>query len=108
MLLANKAPSRDTPNSPPEAEEGSSYNPGNVAGFLYLLLGFSVFRPLFIAGKLIVHDNATVTARNIFIGCSGRGPEPRRPHGDPGPAHAMLHRLLQILNDVAALLHRTR
>ena len=44
---------------------GSSHNPGRVAGFLYLLLGFSVFRPIFIAGKLIVRDNATATARNI-------------------------------------------
>ena len=25
---------------------GSSRNPGRVAGFLYLLLGFSVFRPI--------------------------------------------------------------
>jgi hypothetical protein len=44
---------------------GSSHNPGRVAGFLYLLLGFSVFRPIFIVGKLIVRDNATATARNI-------------------------------------------
>jgi hypothetical protein len=44
---------------------GPSHNPGRVAGFLYLLLGFSVFRPIFIAGKLIVRDNATATARNI-------------------------------------------
>ena len=44
---------------------GKSYNPGRVAGFLYLLLGFSVFRPIFIAGKLVVRDNAAVTARNI-------------------------------------------
>jgi len=44
---------------------GSSHNPGRVAGFLYLLLGFSVFRPIFIAGKLVVRDNATATARNI-------------------------------------------
>ena len=44
---------------------GSRHNPGRVAGFLYLLLGFSVFRPIFIAGKLIVRDNATATARNI-------------------------------------------
>ena len=44
---------------------GSSYNPGRIAGFLYLLLGFSVFRPIFIAGKLVVRDNATATARNI-------------------------------------------
>jgi len=44
---------------------GSSHNPGRVAGFLYLLLGFSVFRPIFVAGKLVVRDNATATARNI-------------------------------------------
>ena len=44
---------------------GSSHNPGRVAGFLYLLLGFSVFRPIFIVGKLVVRGNATATARNI-------------------------------------------
>jgi hypothetical protein len=44
---------------------GSSRNPGRVAGFLYLLLGFSVFRPIFIAGKLVVRDNAAATASNI-------------------------------------------
>jgi hypothetical protein len=43
----------------------SSYNPGRVAGFLYLLLGFSVFRPIYIVGKLIVRDDATATANNI-------------------------------------------
>jgi len=43
----------------------SSYNPGRVAGFLYLLLGFSVVRPVYIAGKLIVPDDAVATARNI-------------------------------------------
>ena len=43
----------------------STYNPGRVAGFLYLLLGFSVFRPIYIAGKLIVRDDAAATLRNI-------------------------------------------
>jgi len=43
----------------------SSYNPGRVAGCLYLLLGFSVFRPIYVAGALIVRDDATVTGRNI-------------------------------------------
>ncbi|MBV9747114.1 MAG: DUF4386 domain-containing protein [Acidobacteriia bacterium] len=43
----------------------SSYNPGRVAGCLYLLLGFSVFRPIYIAGALIVRDDATMTGRNI-------------------------------------------
>jgi hypothetical protein len=42
----------------------SNYNPGRVAGCLYLLLGFSMFRPLYVAA-LIVRDNATVTAHNI-------------------------------------------
>jgi hypothetical protein len=42
-----------------------SYNPGRVAGALYLLLGFSVFRPTYIAGALIVRDDAPTTARNI-------------------------------------------
>jgi hypothetical protein len=43
----------------------STYNPGRVAGCLYLLLGFSVFRPIYVAGALIVRDNATATANNI-------------------------------------------
>lgn len=43
----------------------SSYNPGRVAGFLYLLLGFSVIRPIYVAGKLILRDDAAATARNI-------------------------------------------
>src|SRR6516165_7170122 len=44
---------------------GSTYNPGRVAGFLYLLLGFSVFRPIYITGALIVRDDAATTVRNI-------------------------------------------
>jgi hypothetical protein len=43
----------------------SSSNPGRVAGFLYLLLGFSVFRPIYVEGALIVRDNASATAHNI-------------------------------------------
>jgi hypothetical protein len=43
----------------------SSYNPGRVAGFLYLLLGFSVFRPVYVTGKLILRDDAVGTVRNI-------------------------------------------
>src|SRR5580704_675744 len=43
----------------------STYNPGRIAGFLYLLLGFSVFRPVYIAGRLIVRDDPAATARNI-------------------------------------------
>ena len=43
----------------------SSFNPGRVAGCLYLLLGFSVFRPIYIDGNLIVRENAAATARNI-------------------------------------------
>lgn len=42
----------------------SNYNPGRVAGCLYLLLGFSMFRPIYVT-TLIVRDNATVTANNI-------------------------------------------
>jgi hypothetical protein len=41
------------------------FNPGRVAGCLYLLLGFSVFRPVYIAGTLIVRNDAAATARNI-------------------------------------------
>ena len=44
---------------------GPSYNPGRVAGFLYLLHGFSVFRPIYIAGNLIVREDPIATARNI-------------------------------------------
>ena len=43
----------------------TSSNPGRVAGFLYLLLGFSVFRPIYVEGALIVRDNAAATAHNI-------------------------------------------
>jgi hypothetical protein len=43
----------------------STYNPGRVAGCLYLLLGFSVVRPIYVAGKLIVPGNAAATLRNI-------------------------------------------
>jgi hypothetical protein len=43
----------------------STYNPGRVAGCLYLLLGFSVFRPIYITGRLIVREDALATARNL-------------------------------------------
>jgi hypothetical protein len=43
----------------------STYDPGRVAGFLYLLLGFSVVRPVYISGALIVHQDAGTTANNI-------------------------------------------
>jgi hypothetical protein len=43
----------------------SHYNPGRIAGCLYLLLGFSVFRPIYIAGKLILREDPTGTAENI-------------------------------------------
>jgi hypothetical protein len=43
----------------------SSGNPGRVAGFLYLLLGFSVFRPIYVERALIVRNNALATAHNI-------------------------------------------
>jgi len=43
----------------------SSSNPGRVAGFLYLLLGFSVFRPIYVEGTLIVRNSASATAHNI-------------------------------------------
>jgi hypothetical protein len=43
----------------------SSYNPGRVAGFLYLLLGFSVFRPVYVANTLIAREDAAATVRNI-------------------------------------------
>jgi Domain of unknown function (DUF4386) len=43
----------------------SSSNPGRVAGFLYLLLGFSVVRPIYVEQALIVRNNALATAHNI-------------------------------------------
>jgi uncharacterized protein DUF4386 len=45
----------------------SSSNPGRVAGFLYLLLGFSVFRPIFVEHALIVRNSAIATAHNIAM-----------------------------------------
>ncbi len=43
----------------------SKYNPGRVAGFLYLLLGFSIVRIKYIPGALFVYGDAAATARNI-------------------------------------------
>jgi hypothetical protein len=43
----------------------SSYNPGRVAGALYLLLGFAVLRLQYIPGALFVQGNAAATATNI-------------------------------------------
>jgi hypothetical protein len=44
----------------------STYNPGRVAGILYLLLVvFAPFRLIYIPSKLIVPGNATATANNI-------------------------------------------
>jgi hypothetical protein len=40
-------------------------NPGRVAGLLYLLLGFSVLRPIYVTGALIVREDPAATARNI-------------------------------------------
>jgi hypothetical protein len=40
-------------------------NPGRVAGVLYLLLGFSIVRPIYVGGALIVRDNNAATAHNI-------------------------------------------
>jgi hypothetical protein len=42
-----------------------SYNPGRVAGILYLFLGFSIVRPIFVTGALIVRDDATATASRV-------------------------------------------
>jgi Domain of unknown function (DUF4386) len=43
----------------------SSYNPGRVAGLLYLLLGFAVFRLQYIPRALLVTGNAIATTNNI-------------------------------------------
>src|SRR5208282_5818594 len=41
------------------------YNPGRVAGLLYLLLGFSVIRAKYIPAVLFVQGDAAATAHNI-------------------------------------------
>jgi hypothetical protein len=43
----------------------SSYNPGRVAGCLYLLTGFSVIRPMYVGRTLILRDDPAATLRNI-------------------------------------------
>jgi hypothetical protein len=44
----------------------STYNPGRVAGFLYLLLVvIAPFRLIYIPSTLFVRGNATATANNI-------------------------------------------
>jgi hypothetical protein len=43
----------------------STYNPGRVAGLLYLLLLAAPLRLVYIPGKLFVPGNATATANNI-------------------------------------------
>jgi len=40
-------------------------NPGRVAGCLYLLTGFSMVRPMYVARTLIWRDDAAATVRNI-------------------------------------------
>ena len=41
------------------------YNPGRVAGCLYLLTGFSIVRPMYVGPTLAVRDNAAATLHNI-------------------------------------------
>ena len=43
----------------------SRHNPGRVAGYLYLLTGFSMIRPVYIGPTLIVRDDAVATIHNI-------------------------------------------
>lgn len=43
----------------------SSSNPCRVAGFLYLLLGFSVFRPIYVEGAPIARSSESATAYNV-------------------------------------------
>jgi hypothetical protein len=43
----------------------SRFNPGRVAGCLYLLTGFSMVRPMYIGRILMVRDNAAATLHNI-------------------------------------------
>jgi hypothetical protein len=44
----------------------STYNPGRVAGFLYLLLAvLGPVRLMYVPSKLFVSGNATATANNI-------------------------------------------
>jgi hypothetical protein len=49
----------------PKRDTKSGYNPGRVAGCLYLLLGFSVVRPIYVGGRLIVRGDAGYTVANI-------------------------------------------
>jgi len=43
----------------------SRYNPGRVAGCLYLLTGFSMIRPMYVGRTLMVRDDAAATIHNI-------------------------------------------
>jgi len=43
----------------------SRHNPGRVAGCLYLLTGFSMVRPMYVGGTLVVRDDAAATIHNI-------------------------------------------
>jgi Domain of unknown function (DUF4386) len=43
----------------------SRYNPGRVAGCLYLLTGFSIIRPMYVGRTLVVRDDAAATIHNI-------------------------------------------
>ncbi len=42
-----------------------SYNPGRIAGCLYLLTGFSVIRPMYVGRTLILRDDPAATIQNI-------------------------------------------
>jgi len=41
------------------------HNPGRVAGCLYLLTGFAMIRPMYVARTLVVRDDAAATIHNI-------------------------------------------
>ncbi|MGA2114158.1 MAG: DUF4386 domain-containing protein [Bryobacteraceae bacterium] len=43
----------------------SRYNPGRVAGCLYLLTGFSIIRPMYVGRTLVVRDDAAATIHNM-------------------------------------------
>jgi len=41
------------------------HNPGRIAGFLYLLTGFSIIRPIYVGRTLVVRDDAVATIHKI-------------------------------------------
>jgi len=105
----------------------SSSNPGRVAGFLYLLLGFSVFRPIYVEGapdrgatvrrngrsNIATHESlfparyrvrpsrrfcpCLVVALALYRGAQTSGPQSRHSHGAPRRMHPSCDRFSQLV-----------